>query len=70
MPLSQGEHRRCRTFTSLFQLSCVVLHLKLGQGKLAMGNTKNSGESVHDDRDGRQRRMDSQQGKTGCPEIK
>jgi hypothetical protein len=33
---------------------CVVPHFKLGQGKLAMGNAENSGESVHNDRDGRQ----------------
>jgi hypothetical protein len=49
MPLSQDKHRRCRAFVSLFQLSFVVLHLKHGQGKLAMGNAKNSGESVHND---------------------
>ena len=70
MPLSQGEHRRCRAFASLFQLSCVVLQLKPGQGKSAMGNAKHSGESVHHDHDGRQRRMDGQQGKIGCLEIK
>jgi hypothetical protein len=58
-----------------------------------MGNAENSGESVHNDRDGRQQvtseqrirlvisrfplgyarilcRIDGQQGKTGCPEIK
>ena len=70
MPLSQDEHRRCRAFVSIFQLSFAVLHLKLRQEKLAMGNPKNSGESVHNDRDGRQRRLDGQQGKTDCPEIK
>jgi hypothetical protein len=31
-----------------------VLHLKLGQRKLAMGNAENSGKSVHNDRDERQ----------------
>jgi len=58
LPLSQGKHRRYRTFVSLFQLSFVVLHLKPGQGKSAMGNAKNSEESVYHDRDGRQRRLD------------
>ena len=33
---------------------CVAPHLKLGQGKLAMRNAENSGESVRNDRDGRQ----------------
>ena len=70
MPLSQGEHRRYRAFVSLFQFSFVVLHLTLGQGKLALGNAKHSGASVHHDHDGRQRRLDGQQGKTDCPEIK
>ena len=70
MPLSQSEHRHCRAFVSLFQLSFAVLHLKLRQEKLAMGNAKKSAESVHNDREGRQRRLDGQQGKTGCPEIK
>jgi hypothetical protein len=40
MLLSQGEHRRCRAFVPLFQLSFDVLHLKLGRGKLAMGMRK------------------------------
>ena len=40
MPLSQAEHRRCRAFVARFQLSFDVLHLKLGQGKLAMGMRK------------------------------
>ena len=48
------EHRRCRAFSSLFHLPFVVLHLTLGQGKLAIGDAGNSGESVHGDRDGRQ----------------
>jgi hypothetical protein len=43
MPLSQGEHRRCRAFVPLFELSFVVLHLKLGQGKLTMGMRKTQG---------------------------
>jgi hypothetical protein len=42
MPLSQSEHRCCRAFVSLFHLPFVVLHLKLGQGELAMGNAENS----------------------------
>jgi len=60
MPLSQGEHRRCRAFVPLFQLPFVVLHLTLGQGKLAMGNAKHSGKSVHNDRDGRQQGISEQ----------
>ncbi|TKS63383.1 MAG: hypothetical protein EWM73_01512 [Nitrospira sp.] len=43
LPLSQGKHRRYRTFASLFQLSFVALHSKLGQGKLTMGIRKTQG---------------------------
>ena len=69
MPLSQGEHQRCRAFVSFFQLSFVVLHLKLGQGKLAMGNAKNSGESVYINRDGRQRGTSEQRIRLVIPRL-
>jgi hypothetical protein len=69
MPLSQGEHRRCRAFVPLFQLSFVVLHSKLGQGKLAMGNAKNSGESVYIDRDGRQKGTSEQRIRLVIPRL-
>ena len=69
MPLSQGEHRRCRAFVPLFQLSFDVLHLKLGQGKLAMGYAENSGESVYIDRDGRQKGTSEQRIRLVIPRL-
>jgi len=69
MLLSQGEHRRCRAFVPLFQLSFDVLHLKLGQGKLAMGYAENSGESVYIDRDGRQKGTSEQRIRLVIPRL-
>jgi hypothetical protein len=38
----------------------VVPHLKLGQGKVAIGNAGNSAKSVRNDRDGRQQGISEQ----------
>ena len=66
MPLSQSEHRCCRTFVSFFQLSFVVLHFILGQG---MGNAKHSGKSVHNDRDGRRQGTSEQRIRLMIPRL-
>lgn len=46
-----------------------VFHLKLGQGKLAMGNAENSGESVHNNRDGRQQGTSEQRIRLVMPRL-
>jgi hypothetical protein len=46
-----------------------VLHLKLGQGKLAMGYAENSGESVYIDRDGRQKGTSEQRIRLVIPRL-
>ena len=69
MPLSRSAHRCCRAFVSLFQLSCVVLHLTLGQGKLAMENAKHSGAPVYHDHDGRQQGTSEQRIRLMIPRL-
>jgi len=46
-----------------------VLHLKLGQGELAKGDTGHSGKSVHNDRDERQQGTSEQRIKLVLPRL-
>ena len=46
-----------------------MLHLKLGQGELAKGDTGHSGKSVHNDRDERQQGTSEQRIKLVLPRL-
>ena len=69
MPLSWASTADAESFASHFHFPFVVLHLTLGQGKYAMGDAENSGESVHSDRDGVQQGTPEQRIKLVKPRV-
>ena len=46
-----------------------MLHLKLVQGELTMGNTENSAKSVHNDRDGTRQGISEQRIRLATPKL-